>query len=96
MFWRLAKMSDWQDRDRRFASKFTELRQMVVEMRNVTNAKVIDHQLEWLGDPLLADASQPLSLYARRRKWSALFCETFTFGSVSTQLGESMNKGMYA
>lgn len=94
MFWRLAKMSDWQDRDSRFASKFTELRQMIVDLRYETNAKVIDHQLEWLGDPLVADAAQPLSLYARRRKWALLFCDIFTFGSVSTQLGESMNKGL--
>lgn len=90
----LAKMRDWQDRDSRFALAFTELRQMLVVLRTDGNASVINHELEWLGNPLVSDDAQPTSLYGRRRKWAVVFNDVFTFGTVSTQFGESMNKGM--
>jgi hypothetical protein len=70
-FWRIAKKSDWQNRDEHFALEFMELRQMVVDVRTLANAKAIDHELVWLGRPDVPDDQQPDSLWARRQKWAA-------------------------
>jgi hypothetical protein len=90
-------MSDWQDRDTRFDTAFTELRQLLVVERTDTNAAVINKELAWLGDPGVADGLQPDSLYARRKKWALCYtAEHYTQGTLSTQLGESMNSGAAA